>query len=358
MRYGSRGVVRHVPGEHGLIAGAQHGVAPPAAGREAPNVHGAGEMSAATGQAEVQRPHPTQQQGVAAGEMAREPKPFNFKRLQWSCTLVGVFGCLLLAAPIYLLYGRVAACLGQPGAQAALASGPLGQSLRFVEIIMGLLGALVIPMLGRERRGRIMTWLGLAVLAMLLLLLQQAAPLFEIFVGYSSVALLSLISLDAVANVRPAVRRSARFARLQLVAAAAVTVLWFLPAVVTLTNRQIDAVVSVPLSAWGHLALRIGTMSGELTGLVAMAGAFVPYHRGLQLICRGLGTLSLTLIMGLALYAVIERGHALGRAINWQDIEYLWLFLTVAGALTLIWAGLMQRLMISAADILQAGGEE
>ncbi len=284
------------------------------------------------------------------GRMGRG-KDFNFRRMEFSCLMVAEFGCLLLALPVYLFFGRIGVWhIGPPPAD-GLSEGGWGLTLRFIALVCGFLGMLFIPVLGKTTRGR---WLWIFAVGMLLLTLlmtgERQGPLLAI-VGYVSMAGFSLVTLDAVAAVRPAADAADKFSKLQMGAGVLVMVLWFMPMLLANHSAVLHDWIGQNWQGWLYPAARIGPVAAELSGLTAVLGGFGGYRGSVNTGSRLLATLGLACAMAVSLVILLQAANLPAGPANWDGLEYLWVFLLLTGCMLLYWAGVTQRLLSSAQEM-------
>ncbi|HMD54591.1 MAG TPA: hypothetical protein VKJ65_08595, partial [Phycisphaerae bacterium] len=278
------------------------------------------------------------------------PWPIPRKRLEFSCAFVGAFGFLLIAAPVYLFFSRHIVVRALSLVDIPLMQTPAAMSLRLIEFAIGLAGLLLIPFVSRRWRSRMMLLGGLGVLAPMFIFLEPQLICLMI-IAYPALALITLVSLDAITGIRPAVPWSDHFRALQFAASVGALLLWFPAAAVALHGRQIDALVQYRGTPLTHALILIGALSPFAAACVGLIGSFAPYRRSLNLSGRLLGTLGLSMSMCLGLYtAIFNIDNLFGPGNAWRTMEMLWMFMIVAGSLLLVWSGLTQRLIFSAAQ--------
>lgn len=294
----------------------------------------------------------------AAGEVEK-PWPIPRKRFEFSCLFVGIFGCILLIAPVYLIFSRFGTQLMGESSTAPVFHSGMGQTLRFLELVLGLLGVPAIIFLPRTLRADFMWMLGVFMLCVVMLLAKGQGELLVILLGYPTAALLSLVALDAITGIRPAVTESVTFRNWQFFISAGVTILWFLPAGLAVCGKQITAIVPHGQQLWIHLIIMAAVFGAELAGLLGLLAYFSEFKRWMNTAGRLLGTLGLTVTMGVGLWTALQPGVLARQSDMWIRIELLWLFMIVSGSLLLVWAGLTQRFILSAARIraAEAGSE-
>ncbi len=267
--------------------------------------------------------------------------------------MVAEFGCLLLALPVYLFFGRIGVWhIGPPPAD-SLSEGGWGLTLRFIALVCGLLGMLFIPVLGKTTRGR---WLWIFAVGMLLLTLlmtgEWQGPLLAI-VGYASMAGFSLVTLDAVTAVRPAADAADKFIKLQVGAGVLVMVLWFMPMLLANHASVLHDWIGQNWQGWLYPAARIGPVAAELSGLAAVLGGLGGYRGSVNTGSRLLATLGLACAMAVSLVILLRAANLPAGPANWDGLEYLWVFLLLTGCMLLYWAGVTQRLLSSAQEMLE-----
>ena len=343
MRYGGQGLARRgiSPGIHGVSDGRAAVAAAPVK-IDLPDAIIAPPLATAASDA-----------NNAAGE-AEKPWPIPRKRFEFSCLFVGMFGCILLIAPVYLIFSRFGTQLMGAASTAPVFHSGMGQTLRFLELILGLLGMPAILFLPRSLRADFMWMLGVFMLCIVMLLAKGQGDIFAILVGYPTVALLSLVALDAITGIRPAVTQSLTFRNWQFFISAGVTILWFLPAGLAVCGKQITAIVPHGGQLWVHLTIMAAVFGAEFAGLLGMLAYFSEFKRWVNTAGRLLGTLGLTVTMGVGLWTALQPGVLARQTDLPVRIEMLWLFMIVSGSLLLVWAGLTQRFILSAARIRTA----
>lgn len=343
MRYSRPAIPRHgiAPGIHGISSGpsaiapaAQIAFAPPQAASVSP-----------------EQPEPPQPNSSAA---AADAWPIPRKRFEFSCVFVGIFGCILLIAPVYLIFSRIGAQLMGQSSTAPVFHSGMGETLRFLELVLGLVGAPAIIFLPRSLRADFMWMLGVFMLCAVLLMAKGQGELFAILLGYPSLALLALVALDAITGIRPAVTESLSFRNWQFFISAAVTVLWFLPAGLAVCGKQIAAIVPDGRQLWVHLVLIAAVFGAEAAGVLGLLAYFSAFKRWVNTTGRLLGTLGLTVTMGAGLWTALNPGILARQSDLGIRVELLWLFMLVSGSLLLVWAGLTQRFILSAARFRDA----
>lgn len=289
-----------------------------------------------------------------AADEAEKPWPIPRKRFEFSCLFVGIFGCILLLAPTYLIFSRFGAQLMGATSTALVFHSGMGQTLRFLELVLGLLGVPAIIFLPRSLRADFMWMLGVFMLCIVMLLAKGQGELFVILLGYPTAALLSLVALDAITGIRPAVASSVTFRNWQFFISAGVTILWFLPAGLAVCGKQIAAILPHGEQLWVHLIVMAAVFGAEFAGLLGMLAYFSEFKRWVNTVGRLLGTLGLTVTMGVGLWTALQPGVLARQSDLSVHIELLWLFMIVSGSLLLVWAGLTQRFILSAARIRAA----
>ena len=339
MRYTRSTGNANRPGRHG-VAPLRAGVAPPLPTKTV-------DPDETPAEPPVKKPR---RHGLIFGRMGRG-KDFNYRRMEFSCLMVAEFGCLLLALPVYLFFGRIGVWhIGPPPAD-SLSEGGWGLTLRFIALVCGALGMLFIPVLGKTVRGR---WLWIFAVGMVLLVLLMAGewqgPLLAI-VGYAAMAGFSLVTLDAVAGVRPAAEKAEKFIKLQVVAGVLVMVLWFMPMVLANHSAVLHDWIGHNWRGWLYPAARIGPVAAELSGLAAVLSAFGGYRSFVITGARLLATLGLACAMAVSLVILLRAAHLPAGPANWEGLEYLWVFLLLTGCMLLYWAGVTQRLLSSAREL-------
>lgn len=345
MRYGRTAGNSTRPGRHG-IAPPRASLAPTPAVRISP-----------TEASDVQEPaKKPRRKGLIFGRIGRG-KDFNYRRMEFSCLMVAEFGCLLLALPVYLFFGRIGVWhIGPPPAD-SLSEGGWGLTLRFVALVGGTLGMLFIPVLGKAVRGRWIWIFGVGILLMVLLMTGEwQGPLLAV-VGYASMAGLSLVTLDAVTGVRPAAETADQFMKLQLVAGVLVLVLWFMPMLLANHAAVLHGWIGQNWRGLLYPAARIGPVFAELAGATAVLGALGGYRGLVNAASRLLGTLGLACAMAVSLVILLRAANLPAGPANWQGLEYLWVFLVLTGCMLLYWAGVTQRLLCSAREMRESEGD-
>ncbi len=275
--------------------------------------------------------------------------PIPRKRFEYSCVFVGVFGCVLLISPIYLIFSRAGAQLTGDSSTAPIFHSGMGETLRFLELVLGLVGLPTIIFLPRSLRADFMWMLGILMLCAVLLLAKGQGDLFAILLGYPSMALLALVALDAITGIRPAVTESVSFRNWQFFISVAVTILWFLPAGLAVCGKQITAIVPDGREMWMHILLIAAVFGAEIAGLLGLLAYFSAFKRWVNTTGRLLGTLALTVTMAVGLWMALQPGILARQSDLGIRVEFLWLFMLISGSLLLVWAGLTQRFILSAA---------
>ncbi len=347
MRYGRSDWARRgiSPGIRG-VAGGKSDLAP-----------AAGNTTFPASPANVARPASDSSQPMAkpdtseVGDEANKAWPIPRKRFEFSCVFVGIFGCILLISPAYLIFSRFGSQVMEKYSTAPVFHGGMGQTLRFLELVLGLVGVPVIIFLPRSLRADFMWLLGLFMLCLVLLLTKGQDELLLILSGYPALALLALVALDAITGIRPAVPESITFRNWQFFISAAVTILWFLPAGLAVCGKQIAAVVPHGGHWWIHLIIIVAVIGAELAGVLGLLAYFLSFKRWVNIAGRLLGTLGLTMTMGVGLWTALEPGILAWQSDMWIRMELLWFFLIVSGSLLLVWAGLTQRFILIAARL-------
>ncbi|MGC9260645.1 MAG: hypothetical protein ACP5I8_11310 [Phycisphaerae bacterium] len=266
-----------------------------------------------------------------------------------STLLVAEFACLLLIAPFYLILGHGSQLYSWHLRDAVVFHTATTQSIEAVELVLGILAVLTLPFLPRRRRATLMLALGFAILTMVYFLASQQGPLLVILVEYPAVALLALVSLDALTGIRPAVVQSEGFNNRQLLLGSMVIILWFLPTVMLFTSHTVQRII------FEHPSLRLSwllgiAMFGALgAGIIALAGYFFRFRRWVNISGRLCGTLALTVTMGLGLWSSMRNSELIGPDQQWLHPELLWMFMLISAALLLVWSGLTQKFILRAA---------
>jgi hypothetical protein len=280
---------------------------------------------------------------------AGKPWPIPRRRFEMSTLFVAEFACMLLIAPFYLILGHGSQLYSLRITNAAVFHTATTQSVEAIELVLGILAMLALPFFPRHRRATFMVAMGLGILAMVFFLARQQGQLMVILVGYPAVALLSLVALDALTGIRPAAADSETFNTRQFIMGAAVTILWFLPTVELFTCRTVDSIVSSDRSPWLHLTLAIAMLGAQGAGIIALAGYFSRFNRWVNITGRLCGTLALTITMGMGLWSAMANSELIGADQQWLHPELLWIFMLISAALLLVWSGLTQKFILTAA---------
>ncbi len=288
----------------------------------------------------------------AAGSVAQSGQawPIPRRRFELSTLFVSEFACLLLIAPFYLILGHGSQLYSLREINAPVFHTAVTQSVEAIELIMGILAMLALPFLPRPRRATVMLLMGFSVLAMTYFLANQQGPLMVILVEYPAVALLALVCLDALTGIRPAAVHCELFNTRQLAFGAVVTILWFLPMVELFTCRTVDSIVSAQKSPWIHGAMAAAILGAEAAGIIALAGYFSSFNRWVNTTGRLCGTLALTVTMGMGLWCAMRDSELISAQQQWLHPELLWIFILTSAALLLVWSGLTQKFILTAAN--------
>ena len=287
---------------------------------------------------------------LAPAAQAGQPWPIPRRRFELSTVFVSEFACLLLIAPFYLILGHGSQLYSLRETNAPVFHTAATQSVEAIELIMGILAMLAIPFLSRRRRASLMVAMGFGLLVMTYFLARQQGPLMVILVEYPAVALLALVCLDALTGIRPAAVQSEIFNTRQLAFGAVVTILWFLPMVELFTCRTVDSIVSAANSRWIHVVMVAAVMGAEGAGIIALAGYFSRFNRWVNITGRLCGTLALTVTMGMGLWCAMRDSELIGPDQKWLHPELLWIFILTSAALLLVWSGLTQKFILTAAN--------
>ena len=287
---------------------------------------------------------------LASAAESGQPWPIPRRRFELSTVFVSEFACLLLIAPFYLILGHGSELYSLRETNAPVFHTATTQSVEAIELIMGILAMLAIPFLSRRRRASLMVAMGFGILVMTYFLARQQGPLMVILVEYPAVALLALVCLDALTGIRPAAVHSEIFNTRQLAFGAVVTILWFLPMVELFTCRTVDSIVSAANSPWIHVVMVAAVMGAEGAGIIALAGYFSRFNRWVNITGRLCGTLALTVTMGMGLWCAMRDSELIGPEQKWLHPELLWIFILTSAALLLVWSGLTQKFILTAAN--------
>ncbi len=286
----------------------------------------------------------------ASAAQAGQPWPIPRRRFELSTVFVSEFACLLLIAPFYLILGHGSQLYSLRETSAPVFHTAMTQSVEAIELIMGILAMLAIPFLSRRRRASLMVFMGFAVLTLTYLLANQQGPLMVILVEYPAVALLALVCLDALTGIRPAAVNSELFNTRQLAFGSVVTILWFLPMVELFTCRTVDSVVSAQKSPWIHVVMAAAVVGAEAAGIIGLTGYFSRFNRWVNMAGRLCGTLALTVTMAIGLWCAMRDSELIGPDQQWLHPELLWIFILTSAALLLVWSGLTQKFILTAAN--------
>ena len=287
---------------------------------------------------------------VALSAQAGQPWPIPRRRFELSTLLVSEFACVLLIAPFYLILGHGSQLYSLREINAPVFHTAVTQSVEAIELIMGILAMPALPFLSRPRRATVMVVMGFSVLVMTYFLTNQQGPLMVILVEYPAVALLALVCLDALTGIRPAAVDCELFNTRQLAFGAVVTILWFLPMVELFTCRTVDSIVSAQKSPWIHSVMAAAILGAEAAGIIALAGYFSRFNRWVNTTGRLCGTLALTVTMGMGLWCAMRDSELISAQQQWLHPELLWIFILTSAALLLVWSGLTQKFILTAAN--------
>lgn len=299
----------------------------------------------------------TRKVGFVRGLMQQESDgwPIPRRRFEFSVILVGEFGAILLIAPVYLIFGRIHGLAHTPGYEALCSLG--AQMLQSTELVLGLLTMLLIPLLPKAFRGTFMLLAGLAIILNLLILLGDQKSVLMLMVAYPTASLLALVLLDAVTGIRPALPQSPKLAAWQLICAGAVTALWVIPLIVSVSCKVFPSLFSQTHLVVIRVCLMIATLAAVTSGGCALHGYFQPPRRSMHLAGRLTGSLALAISMALGLWGSMVGTGLIRHQDRWLRLQMLWIFLLVSGALMLCWGGMTQRLINIAAREMDVPAE-
>lgn len=280
---------------------------------------------------------------------AGKPWPIPRRRFELSTLLVAEFACLLLIAPFFLILGHGSQIYSWPVVNAVIFHTAVTQTVEAVELVLGVLALLTLPFFPRRCRATLMTMLGFAILILVYFIVGQQGSFWVILVEYPAVALLALVSLDALTGIRPAVADSESFNNRQLALGSSVIILWFLPTVLLFTGHTVQGIILDHSSSQLFWLLEAAMLGAMGDGIIALVGHFSRFRRWVNLIGRLCGTLALTVTMGLGLWCAMRNSAIIGPHRQYLHPELLWIFMLVSAALLLVWSGLTQIFIFLAA---------
>ena len=198
-----------------------------------------------------------------------------------------------------------------------------------------------------------MLLIGLAIILNLLILLGHQQSVLMLMVAYPTASLLALVLLDAVTGIRPAAPQSPRLAAWQVICGSAVTAMWVIPLIVSVSCKVFPSLFSQTHLVLIRVMLMIATLAAVTGGVCALHGYFQAPDRRVYLIGRFSGSLALAISMALGLWGSMVGTGLIRHQDKWLRLQMLWIFLLVSGALMLCWGGLTQRLINVAAEELE-----
>lgn len=279
----------------------------------------------------------------AAAKSVRGMKNFSL--------VLGEIGCLMLVAALWFLPAPTTSGLWTHSARALSQLSPtLPNFLRAIELIGGLAGLVLIPLMPAARRGKYQLRFGLFMLAMLGVALLQQYQIGFYLVFLPTLGLLSVMIADAIVRVRPSQGGSVSLRRWQLAAGCVTTAVWLVPAYAAITGSHYAGIFAVAHGGRLQTMFRVGCIAGEAVGLLTLMGCAVQFTGILKNVTRVLsvGAVMLAFAVGFLMSTAISgvlRGDR-----GWFGIELLWLLFLVVGSLLLVWGGFALRLSVFAAD--------
>ena len=265
--------------------------------------------------------------------------------------VLGEIGCLMLVAALWFLPAPTTSGLWTHSARALQQLSPtLPNFLRAIELIGGLAGLVLIPLMPAARRGKYQLRFGLFMLALLGIALLQQYQIGFYLVFLPTLGLLSVMIADAIVRVRPSQGGSASLRRWQLAAGCVTTAVWLVPAYAALTGSHFAGLFAVAHGGRLQTMFRVGCIAGEAVGLLTLLGCAVQFTGMIKNVTRVLSVSAVMLAFAVGFLMSTAISGVLRGDRGWFGIELVWLLFLVVGSLLLVWGGFALRLSVFAAD--------
>jgi hypothetical protein len=277
-------------------------------------------------------------------------------KMPWyvTCFNMGVTqaACLLLLAGITFMPKQTGATNWWPSQSADSMASTVPNMLHGWEIIGAILGLVLIPILRPEFRAKFTLNLGLSLLVLMILAVCQQQFVSVELIFLPTMGVLALVWLHAVSKARTYFSESPTLRGWQMLAAAAVVLLWSLPLFMELTQGYFDNIFGAMDSDYIRPLFMLGCSLGIAAGAGALTVANFPKISAW--FNRFSGSLALTAavaIGGVCYLSASKLSNAFdshASNIPWLGTGFMWLFLLIAACVVLIWSGLTQRFSLSA----------
>ena len=265
--------------------------------------------------------------------------------------VLGEIGCLMLVAALWFLPAPTTSGLWTHSARALQQLSPtLPNFLRAIELIGGLAGLVLIPLMPAARRGKYQLRFGLFMLVLLGIALLQQYQIGFYLVFLPTLGLLSVMIADAIVRVRPSQGGSASLRRWQLAAGCVTTAVWLVPAYAALTGSHFAGLFAVAHGGRLQTMFRVGCIAGEAVGLLTLLGCAVQFTGMIKNVTRVLSVSAVMLAFAVGFLMSTAISGVLRGDRGWFGIELVWLLFLVVGSLLLVWGGFALRLSVFAAD--------
>ncbi len=265
--------------------------------------------------------------------------------------VLGEIGCLMLVAALWFLPAPTTSGLWTHSARALQQLSPtLPNFLRAIELVGGLAGLVLIPLMPAARRGKYQLRFGLFMLVLLGIALLQQYQIGFYLVFLPTLGLLSVMIADAIVRVRPSQGGSASLRRWQLAAGCVTTAVWLVPAYAAITGSHFAGLFAVAHGGRLQTMFRVGCIAGEAVGLLTLLGCAVQFTGMIKNVTRVLSVSAVMLAFAVGFLMSTAISGVLRGDRGWFGIELVWLLFLVVGSLLLVWGGFALRLSVFAAD--------
>ncbi|MGC8553765.1 MAG: hypothetical protein ACP5O7_13020 [Phycisphaerae bacterium] len=312
---------------------------------------GVGEQAPSTQPGERQTPVRNPNQAEAGSTRDAQAAARSVSGMKTFSLVLGEIGCLMLVAALWFLPAPTTSGLWTHSARALQQLSPtLPNFLRAIELIGGLAGLVLIPLMPAARRGKYQLRFGLFMLALLGIALLQQYQIGFYLVFLPTLGLLSVMIADAIVRVRPSQGGSASLRRWQLAAGCVTTAVWLVPAYAAITGSHFAGLFAVAHGGRLQTMFRVGCIAGEAVGLLTLLGCAVQFTGMIKNVTRVLSVSAVMLAFAVGFLMSTAISGVLRGDRGWFGIELVWLLFLVVGSLLLVWGGFALRLSVFAAD--------
>lgn len=282
---------------------------------------------------------------VEHGEFANPVAAFPSHVRLMNLGMVLLAGAMILMGALYMP-GKQFATSWWHDSGGGTAAFILPSLLNHWQIVVGVVGILVVPLLKTQNRGRLALGLSVSLGVLLILSILDQRTVGISMVMLPLLGLTAMVILNAVLRARTLDPTIQCLKHWQLFAGLASAAIWSLPAYLSIHGGVMRQMLQTAGGPWVTAAFAGASLSGLAAGLLSTIDSGDKYSPLRNITTRFLSSFAIVVMGGCGLVLAVRLGQVsvvMHETERWFGAGLVWLALVINGCLLMAWSGLVER---------------